>query len=175
MAKGIDKLSALKVAKESKPGYHGDGGGLWLRISKSATKSWVFRFKSPVTGKAREMGLGSLDTYSLSEARVRAKSMRQLLDEGRDPIAERDAQKQRAKLASAMAMTFDECATGCIAAHSAGWKSAKHAKQWEKTLETYASPVIGALSVDQVDMALILKILEPIWTTKNETAYRLRG
>lgn len=173
--KGVGKLTALKVTKETKPGYYGDGGGLWLQVSKSGTKSWVFRFKSPVTGKAREMGLGSLDTYSLAEARPRAKDMRQIVDAGRDPIAEREADRQRTKLASAMAMTFDQCAEAYIAAHRAGWKNAKHAKQWENTLETYASPVVGSLPVSKVDMPLVLKILEPIWTTKNETASRLRG
>lgn len=175
MAKGIGKLSALKVTKETRPGYYGDGGGLWLQVSKSGTKSWVFRFKSPVTGKAREMGMGSINTYSLSEARSRATDVRKILDAGRDPIADRDAERQKIKLATAMAMTFEECADAYIEVHRAGWKNPKHAKQWENTLATYASPVIGSLSVASVDMPLVLKILEPIWTTKNETASRLRG
>jgi integrase len=176
MAKGIDKLTALAVRRESRPGYYGDGGGLWLQISaKYGTKSWVFRFKSPVTGKAREMGMGSIDTYSLAEARVRAKEMRQIIDAGRDPIAEREADRQRTKLAAAMALTFDQCATAYIEAHRPGWKNPKHAAQWESTLATYAGPVVGDLPVAKVDMPLVLKILEPIWTTKNETASRLRG
>ena len=175
MAKGIEKLSALKVAKETKPGYYGDGGGLWLQISKSGAKSWVFRFKSPVTGKAREMGLGPLDTFSLAEARVRAKGARQIVDAGRDPIQEREAEKQRFRATVAKALTFDQCATAYIEAQRAGWKNPKHAKQWESTLATYASPVIGSLPIADVDMPLILKIIEPIWKVKNETASRLRG
>lgn len=175
MAKGIGKLSALKVTKETKPGYYGDGGGLWFQVSKSGTKSWVFRFKSPVTGKAREMGMGSINTYSLSEARSRATDVRKILDAGRDPISERDAERQRVKLATAKAMTFKQCADAYIEVHRAGWKNPKHVKQWESTVATYASPVIGSLPVASVDMPLVLKILEPIWTTKNETASRLRG
>ncbi len=175
MAKGIGKLSALKVTKETKPGYFGDGGGLWLQISKAGTKSWVFRFKSPLTEKAREMGLGSINTYSLAEARSRAAEVRKIVSAGRDPISERDADRQRIKLTTAMAMTFDECADAYIEAHRAGWKNPKHVTQWENTLATYASPVIGSLPVASVDMPLALKILEPIWTTKNETASRLRG
>jgi integrase len=175
MARGIEKLSALGVAKKQDPGYYGDGAGLWLQISKSGTKSWVYRFKSPVTGKAREMGLGSLDTYSLAEARVRARDARQIIDAGRDPIDERQAEHQRIRLAAEKTLTFDQCAEAYIEAHRAGWKNPKHAKQWGTTVATYASPEIGSLPVANVDMALVLKILEPIWTKKNETASRLRG
>jgi integrase len=175
MAKGIGKLSALKVTKETKPGYFGDGGGLWLQVSKAGTKSWVFRFKSPLTEKAREMGLGSINTYSLAEARSRAAEVRKIVDAGRDPISERDADRQRIKLTTAMAMTFDECADAYIEAHRAGWKNPKHVTQWENTLASYASPVIGSLPVASAGMSLVLRILEPIWTTKNETASRLRG
>jgi integrase len=175
MARGVNKLSALKVTKGTKPGYYGDGGGLWLQISKTGTKSWVFRFKSPVTGKAREMGLGALDTYTLAEARSRATETRQQVDSGRDPIAERETLRQQTKLAAALVMTFDQCATAYIEAHRAGWKNPKHTKQWESTLATYAGPVVGSFPVSAVDTPLVLKILEPIWTTKNETASRLRG
>lgn len=175
MAKGIEKLTAIKVTKEKRPGYYGDGGGLLLQISKTGTKSWVFRFTSPETGKAREMGLGSLDTYSLAEARIRAKEARQKVAAGTDPIRAREIERQRIRAAAAKVMTFDQCATAYIEAHRAGWKNEKHAKQWASTLATYASPVIGALDIADVDMALVLKILEPIWTTKNETASRLRG
>lgn len=175
MAKGIDKLTALAVKKTSTPGYYGDGGGLWLQISKTGTKSWIFRFTSPITKKAREMGLGSVDTYSLAEARIRAKKARQTVDEGLDPIAEREAEKQKVQVAAAMTMTFAQCAAAYIEAHEAGWKNLKHAAQWKSTLATYANPEIGNLSVAVVDTAWILKILEPIWKTKNETANRLRG
>ncbi len=175
MAKEVGKLSALAVAKVVEPGYYGDGGGLLLQVTKSGAKTWVFRFKSPVTGKAREMGLGALSTYSLAEARIRARDARQVVDAGRDPIAEREEVRQKARLESAKSMTFDQCASAYIEAHRAGWKNAKHAAQWGATLSTYASPVIGLLSVSSVDMPLVLRVLEPIWGTKTETASRLRG
>lgn len=175
MAKGIDKLTALEVSKKTKPGYYGDGGGLLLQISKASTKSWVFRFKSPQTGKAREMGLGSTDTYTLAEARVRAKKARQIVDSGQDPIEVREAERQQLKLAAAMSMTFAECASSYIEAQKAGWKNPKHAAQWTSTIATYANPVIGTFPVSAVNTALVMKILEPIWIAKNETASRLRG
>jgi len=175
VAKNTGKLTALEVAKKTAAGYFGDGGGLWLQISTAGTKSWIFRFKSPVTGKAREMGLGSLDTFSLAEARNRAKDARQLVASGRDPIIERIAERQRIQLEAARTRTFDQCAEQFLATRRAGWKNPKHAAQWETTLAMYASPVIGHLPVAAVDMSLVQRILNPIWTEKNETASRLRG
>src|SRR5215472_17288020 len=85
----VGKLTALKTDKSKTPGYYGDGGGLFLQVSRYGTKSWVFRFKA--NGRLREMGLGSLDTYGLAEARERARACRKLRDEGKDPIEERKA------------------------------------------------------------------------------------
>lgn len=175
MAKGIEKLTALGVKKTNVPGYYGDGGGLWLQVSASGTKSWVFRFKSPVLAKSREMGLGSIDTYTLAEARVRAKEARQTVDRGLDPIEQRKALRQQSLLSASLLMTFAQCAEAYIKAHETGWKNRKHAAQWRSTLSTYAFPVIGKLPVSSVDTPLVLRILEPIWTAKNETATRLRG
>jgi hypothetical protein len=121
------KLTALKTAKVEATGYYGDGGGLFLQVSKYGSKSWVFRFKA--NGRLREMGLGSLDTYSLAEARERARACRKLRDEGKDPIEERNAARLRAKLEAAKAMTFEQCAERYIASHRAGWRNPKHAAQ----------------------------------------------
>lgn len=173
MAGGINKLSAVAVQKAKAPGYYGDGGGLWLQISKLGGKSWVFRFTQH--GKTREMGLGPVHTVSLSQARVKASEFRAVVADGRDPIAERKAQQQHARLSAANAKTFDECATAYIEAHRAGWKNEKHGKQWSATLDAYASPVIGKLPASAVDTGLVLRILEPIWQEKTETASRLRG
>lgn len=175
LARGIDKLTALQVKKTTAPGYYGDGGGLWLQVGASGTKSWIFRFKSPVLAKSREMGLGSLDTYTLAEARVRAKEARQVVDRGQDPIEQRKAQRRQSLLSASLLMTFAQCAEAYIEAHQAGWKNHKHAGQWRSTLSTYAFPVIGKLPVSSIDTPLVLRILEPIWTAKNETATRLRG
>lgn len=173
MARRIEKLSAIGVSKLTKPGYHGDGAGLWLQISATGSKSWIFRYT--INGKAREMGLGPLHTVPLAGARTKARECRQLIIDGFNPLDERKQKRLTDALEAAKKMTFDQCAAAYIAAHRAGWKNEKHASQWENTLSTYASPVFGALPVASVDTALVLKVLEPIWATKTETATRLRG
>ena len=173
MARLVDKLTPLAVSKAKKPGYYGDGGGLWLQVSPSGSKSWIFRFT--LSKKQREMGLGAVHTVTLPEARARAKEYRLILLEGKDPLDTRKASKLVEALERAKMMTFDQCAAAYIAAHRSGWKNAKHASQWENTLETYASPIIGKMPVALVDTALVVKVLSPIWQTKTETATRLRG
>jgi integrase len=173
MALKVNKLSALAVSKASKPGYYGDGGGLWLQVSKSGSKSWIFRFT--LAGKQREMGLGPVRTVDLAIARAKAKECRLLLLDRQDPLEARAASRAANALRQARSLTFDQCASAYITAHSGGWKNAKHASQWESTLSTYASPFIGALPVASVDTDLIVKVLSPIWASKTETATRLRG
>jgi integrase len=172
MARQLEKLSALKVNRASTPGYLGDGGGLYLQISPSLSKSWVFRWSA--AGRAREMGLGALHTFGLKEARERAQRCRQLVADGLDPIAEKQADRQRKQQADARAVTFGVCCEKYIEAHRAGWRNEKHAAQWDATLRTYCAP-IWKLDVAAIDTALVLKCLEPIWTEKTETASRLRG
>jgi integrase len=173
VARTIGKLTALAVAQAKRRGYYGDGGGLLLQVSAGGSKSWVFRFR--VDGKLREMGLGPTHTVALSEAREKALSCRKARLDGRDPIDERKASRLAAKLDAAKAMTFRDCAERYIAAHKAGWRNPKHAAQWPATLGTYVYPVFGSLPVQAVDVGLVLKAIEPIWTTKPETASRVRG
>jgi len=173
MPLNLNKLSALAVTRTSKPGYYGDGGGLWLQVAKSGSKSWIFRFK--VAGRQREMGLGGLITVDLAKARVLARECRALLLDGKDPIEARKAVRLADALERARAMTFDQCAAAYIDAHRSSWKNAKHGDQWKNTLTTYASPIIGALPVADVDTDLIVKVLNPIWGTRTETATRVRG
>ncbi|MDD2701583.1 MAG: integrase arm-type DNA-binding domain-containing protein [Sideroxydans sp.] len=173
MARGIQRLSSLKVEREKKPGYYADGGGLYLQVTAAGSKSWLFRFT--LSGRAREMGLGALHTVGLADARLKAADCRKLLHEGRDPIEKRNQERCDAKLAAAKAITFEGCAEAYIVAHGTGWKNAKHADQWRNTLATYAYPVFGGLSVASIDTALVMKSLEAIWTSKTETASRLRG
>lgn len=152
---------------------YADGGGLYLQVSRSGTKSWIFRFA--LNGREREMGLGPLHTVSLSEARDLALEARKLKLRGVDPIDARHAERSAKRLDVAKAVSFKQAARAYIKANSAGWKNAKHAAQWEATLAAYADPVFGDFAVAAVDTALVLKAVEPIWATKPETASRLRG
>jgi integrase len=152
---------------------YADGGGLYLQVSAVGTKSWVFRFA--LNGREREMGLGPLPDVSLAEAREHAASCRKLKREGIDPIEKRRADRKQAQFDAAKAITFKEAAEAYIKAHRAGWRNDKHADQWTNTLNTYAYPIIGALSVQAIDVGLVMKVIEPIWTDKTETASRLRG
>jgi hypothetical protein len=171
------KLTILQIQRLTKPGLYADGGCLYLQVTgdgvQRLSRSWVYRFM--LGGKRRQMGLGSVDLVSLSEARLKTLECRKLHLEGIDPIEVRKAKRVQAALASAKGMTFKACAEKYIASHKTGWKNDKHAAQWPATLTTYAYPAIGGLAVQNIDIALALKILEPIWATKPETASRLRG
>lgn len=167
-------LSARRVQTEKQPGYHCDGNGLYLQVSGTGTKAWIFRFKSPVTGKQREMGLGALGILPLAKARERAIECRQQMLTGLDPIEERNEGRRFQQLEQARAITFEQAAEQCIASKKHEWKNAKHKQQWTNTLTTYAYPTLGPLSVAALDTGLVLKVLEPIWTTKAETASRVR-
>jgi integrase len=177
MAQTLKRLSAKTVqnakAKGSIPRFLPDGGGLYLQISATGTKSWMFRFS--INGRERQMGLGSLDAVDIIGARQVATECRRLRSQGVDPIVHRDTQRAEARLAAAASMTFNECAAALIESKKAGWKNAKHAAQWTSTLDTYAAPVIGDLPVQTVDTTLVLRVLEPIWPTKTETATRVRS
>src|SRR5262245_6809845 len=173
MAKIISKLSAMAVANAKTPGLYGDGGGLYLQVSASGSKSWLFRYKTG--GRSHYMGLGSLKTISLAKAREAASQCRELRLQGIDPIAERHSTRAAARLDAAKAMTFDQCRDAFIAAHQVSWRNAKHRSQWINTLNTHVSSVFGNLPVQAADADLIMRVLEPIWSTKPETASRLRG
>jgi integrase len=166
-------LTAVQVTKLREPGRYADGGGLYLQISKWKTKAWLFRYERG--GRERQMGLGPLDIVSLADARERAREARRQLLEGLDPIDARNRAREARELEAARRITFGECAGSFITAHAPGWRNEKHAAQWRATIKTYAEPVIGDLAVAAVDTTLILKVLEPIWTTKTETANRVRG
>ena len=176
MGKGINRLTDKEVRAAKTPNtYLADGGSLYLQISAVGTKSWVFRFTSPASGKRREMGLGPLITLSLAEARDRALNCRKLLLDGVDPIDQRVVQRQQAQPVITKLPTFDECADKFIVAKRPEWANAKHAAQWEATLNTYASPIIGKLPVDQINTGHVMEILQTIWVNKTESAKRLRG
>ena len=169
----MTKLTALQVSRATKRGLLGDGGGLYLQITAAGSKSWLFRYR--VNGKLRHHGLGPANTVSLAEARDKALACRKLRLDGIDPIEAKQQQRAAAQLSAAKALTFAECATAYIEAHRSGWRNPKHAGQWSATLATCAYPAFGDLPVAAIDIALVMKAIDPIWRTKSETAKRVRG
>ena len=125
MARRIDRLTDRTIKARKEKGYYADGDGLYLQVSATGAKLWIFRFKRD--GKARDMGLGSFRAVSLAEARQKDKQVREHRDaRGKDPIAERDAAAAQKRRAEARSKTFKECAEQLIASNEAGWKNAKH-------------------------------------------------
>src|SRR6516165_196255 len=173
MTRMLGRLSAVRVQSVRKRGYYGDGGGLYLRVAPGGAKGWIFRYGG--RGRRRDMGLGGDPAIGLAKARELAGDCRSALAAGLDPIAARNEKRAAAAVEAAKAMTFADCATAYINAHEAGWRNPKHRQQWKNTLATYVSPVVGKLPVSAVDTGLVLKVLEPIWTRKPETASRVRG
>ena len=167
------KLSAVQVAKAKGPGVLHDGGGLYIRVSGTGRKSWVFRFQ--LDGKRRDMGLGAYPDISLAEARGKATEHRKLRHDGIDPLEAKKAQQQAQRLSVARGRTFREMAEEFIGRNEAGWGSAKHRQQWRNTLATYVYPVLGELPVAAIDTGLVVQVLDPIWAKKPETASRVRG
>jgi integrase len=165
-------LTAKQAKEITKPGRYAMGGNLYLQVGDRG-RSWIFRYQ--LTGPRRYMGIGSCSVFSLTEARERAAAARKLVANGIDPIAKREAERQAVRVSAAKVITFRECAEKYIVAHRAGWKNGGSAKQWSRSLEKDVYPAIGALPVDSIDTALVMKVLEPIWTVKPETASRIRG
>jgi integrase len=164
MARPEKKLSAKSVMLIKEPGRYADGGGLYLSVSKTGTKSWLFIYRS---GSRRpELGLGSLSKVTLAAAREKAETARRALGEGKDP-------KAILKPATAVP-TFGEEADDVIEALAPGWKNAKHRDQWKMTLKEYCKSIRG-IPVNEVTTEDVLMVLKPLWTSKTETASRLRG
>lgn len=174
MPKRVQEMTALQVRRLNSPGFHAVGGvpGLLLQVTPGEGRSWVLR--TMVGGKRRSMGLGSYPGVSLSKAREAAASAREQIQAGIDPIAARKAAKGAILAAQARELTFAEAAERCHASKSAEFRNAKHRQQWINTLKRYAYPVIGNAPVSSIDLPLVLKVLEPIWKDKTETATRLR-
>jgi integrase len=169
----INRLDALKIKRALEPGYYADGAGLYLQVSAGGARSWIYRYT--LNGRTRDMGLGSLLTSSLADARQAASETRKLRAAGIDPIEARKAQHGEKHAENVRKVTFRQEAEAYIEVHRSGWKNAKHAEQWRSTLETYVYPTFGDVSVADVDTGMIVKILEPIWSKKTETANRVRG
>ena len=175
MPKIAKELTPLAVSKLRRTGLHAVGGinGLGLKVTPAGTRAWVLR--TVVAGKRREYGVGGYPTVTLASARERARSMLDQLFAGIDPAVTKKQAKSALAAQRAKAVNFKTLAEQYIAQHEAGWKNAKHAAQWTSTLETYAFPTIGNMVAADIDTPSVLRVLEPIWTNKSETASRLRG
>ena len=174
MARETERLTDVQVRKAKKTGRYPDGSGLYLQVTISGSKSWLYRYK--VDGRTRWKGLGVYghNDVTLTRAREKAGECRQLRSEGIDPIDHFRAVERQNKLEELKGVTFRQCAVEHIQSRKATWTNKKHAQQWVNTLETYAYPIIGDLPVAEIDINLIERILAPIWQTKNETANRVR-
>lgn len=175
MARKAKDLSALEVSRLTKPGHHAVGGvaGLYLYVNESGARSWVLRVV--VGEKRRHMGLGGYPDVPLAQAREKARQARDDVETGVDPITRRKNAASELKAQQLSEKTFKQAATAYIEAHGDSWRNPKHRAQWTSTLETYVHQIFGDLHVRDVNQELVMKVLEPIWKTKNETASRVRG
>lgn len=182
-------LTAAKV-RSAPPGRYHDGDGLCLLVRRGKPGPdgqpgpdrafWLLRYSAG--GRVREAGLGrarGLNAVTLAGAREAARRLRDKLRDGKDPLAEREAAAAKAKAdaakAHAAAVTFAQVADMYIEAHEAGWRNDKHRQQWKNTLRDYVLPALGALPVAAVDTGAVMRIIEPLWREKTETASRVRG
>ena len=175
-----EKALAAAVAKAVRGGDKkliavGGVPGLHLQVRPNG-QAWIYRYQAGVTDTGapwqRDLGLGSYPDVGLAEARETVRDLRKLQREGIDPIDHRRAQAPRTR--APRVLTFDEAAKRLIAAKEPGWKNAKHADQWRNTLATYARPILGKMPVDAIELRHVEDVLAPIWTTKTETAKRVR-
>lgn len=175
MARKAKELSPLEVSRLEAPGHHSVGGvaGLAMQITPTGARSWILRVV--VGGQRRDMGLGGFPDVTLAGAREAARAARLKIKEGIDPIEDAKAKRSALSATRVASMTFREAALAFIAVKEAEWRNAKHASQWHNTLTTYAYPVIGDIFVRDIEQAHVMRVLEPIWLTKTETATRLRG
>ena len=174
-----NKLTALAVKSINTVGKHADGNGLFLQVTANPKtgelrKSWLVRF-TPLNGKLREAGVGSVDLVTLAQAREKTLEIRKNAKSGTDVVVAKVEVRQEAVRQRAASMTFAQCAEAYIKAHESGWKNEKHKTQWTNTIKMYAYPVLGKVPVQDINIGMIMKVLDPIWQTKTETASRLRG
>ena len=176
MARHTERLTARRVNAIKKPGRHADGGNLYLQVSDTGAKSWLLRYRDRSGARARErfMGLGSVADFTLAEARERARLARQQLADGVDPLLHRREKRAALALAESRHITFEDAARAYFEQNKARWANRKHRSNFVTSLERFAFPVVGRLAVADIETGHVLRVLEPLWRTKNETASKLR-
>jgi integrase len=186
MARGIERLTALKIGKLRKAGLHADGGNLFLQLTigtdGAIRKSWLFRYSRRGPGpktetgraKTRAMGLGPLHTIGLAEARLKARELRKLLLDRIDPLDHRNAERSKQAAEAAAAITFKEALDSYVRRHMQAWTPDNH-HQFVSSIRRYVLPSLGNLPVASITTPHVVKVLEPIWTEKTVTAKRVRG
>jgi len=168
------KLTAKRILKFLKtPGRYGDGDGLYLQVNTPGRASWILRYERD--GRERAMGLGALVDFNLAEARQRAKTKRQLLADGIDPLDHKQAKREQDRLEAARNVTFKQCAEQYYDAHADEWSNARHRQQFTSSMRDHVYPIIGSTWVGAIDEPLVLKTLAPIWKIKTVTAKRVRN
>lgn len=174
MPKKARELSAVEVKRLTEPGLRAVGGvaGLHLQVTKTGARSWVLR--ATVGTKRRDIGLGGYPDVSLASAREKAREMREKIQQGIDPVAERRALRSSLLAQQVRDITFEQCASEVIKKKQAESRNAKHGQQWENTLRTYAYPTLGKMAISDVGLPHILNVLKPHWETKTETMTRVR-
>jgi integrase len=174
MPKKARELTALEVRRIIKAGFYPVGGvsGLALYVKESGARSWILRKK--VGQRRPDIGLGGFPDVKLEQARDKARHIAEQIRQGIDPLAARKEAAAALRLATAKALTFDEAALNCHTAKKAGFRNDKHKADWMNSIKTHVSPVIGSLPVGEIEQPHILKVLQPIWETKTETATRVR-
>lgn len=175
MPRLTEPLGPLAVSRLNRPGLHAVGGvpGLALQVLPSGGRTWILR--TIIGNRRREMGLGGYPGVTLAMAREAAREARELIRRGIDPIEAAKEAREALKVTPTVAFTFRAAAEAYIAAHEASWKNPKHRDQWTATLKNYAYPVMGHLDVAAIELQHVMRVLEPIWIKKTETAKRLRG
>ncbi|GAB3346498.1 tyrosine-type recombinase/integrase [Marilutibacter aestuarii] len=164
---------AVEAKAKRGPGRYGVGDGLYLHVRQNGARGWVFRYRDRSTGRQRDKGLGTFPEITLATARAMALELRRDLLLGKDPIDSARQELETRRLEEARSKTFGACCTAYIHAHKAGWRNAKHGDQWRNTLDAYAATLLP-LPVQQIDTAMVVAALEPIWSSKTETATRVR-
>jgi integrase len=180
MPRVAKELSALDIKRLKHPGRGknavfavGGVAGLMLQITPTGARTWLLRVS--VAGRRREIGLGGFPEVTLAQARDRAREAKDKIRRGIDPVEERKAARAALEAARRRGLTFADAVDKALAAKLDAFKNPKHRQQWENTLQTYAMPELGRLLVDEITAQDVLRVLEPIWQSKTETASRLRG